>query len=640
MLTPTVSRFASVCDGFRRNIFFCIGRGFLPLLAVILLATPQLAFSQNSLAVTVAPKLVNITEGDEVSAVGTYRVVLDADPGKGKTVEITVVGATTDTNDEIYVSGPGMPRTTEVEGPLVLNFTGGPVDTATWDDEIVVTVTVVDDADAVDETVTLTHTATIIEEDGDKDEVVLRNVSVTVKVTDSDEKGVTISDFELVIDETASGTYSVALDTEPAGVVTVKIGIAGVTGELSVSPSRLFFTPGNPANYGPQTVAVYAGEDFDGDDDSATLTHTVRGGDYTGELVDRVKVTVTDNDTRGVTVTPTTLSVISGSRDYRIATYTIVLDTQPMGTVDITVTKPNESAVPGIGHVTVSPMSRTFSRTDWNSPKTVTVSVPFTVPRQIPGDSASDSLLPPSVNLTHTVNTEGNGRDEGYIEASTDNNIRFSDPDVVAVTIGDNPPAGMSVPSTLDVTEGGMNTYTVTVSNPPIAGLVVTVEGSTGTDVTVDTDPEMDLAQNTMTFDKENTTRKVTVVAGEDSDGEPDTVRLTHSVTANGFSVSRVLTVTVKDNDRQGVTVTPTTLDIPEGEHRTYDVSLDTVSTGNVTITISGDSGDVTVDKSQLTFTRENSRLTQQVTVTAPRGRRRGTGCFRDAQAQGAWGRL
>ena len=29
-------------------------------------------------------------------------------------------------------------------------------------------------------------------------------------------------------------------------------------------------------------MTVYAGEDFDAENDTATLTHTVRGGDYTG----------------------------------------------------------------------------------------------------------------------------------------------------------------------------------------------------------------------------------------------------------------------------------------------------------------------------------------------------------------------
>ena len=151
------------------------------------------------------------------------------------------------------------------------------------------TVAARDDLNAVSETITITHSATI-----DDDAVAVNRVSVRVTVKDDDTKGVTIAatvttptvnaELELVIDETASGTYTVALDTEPAGMVTVDIG--GVSGELSVSPSRLFFTPDD---YAAKTVTVYAGKDFDGDDDSATLTHTVRGGDYTGERVESVK---------------------------------------------------------------------------------------------------------------------------------------------------------------------------------------------------------------------------------------------------------------------------------------------------------------------------------------------------------------
>ena len=40
--------------------------------------------------------------------------------------------------------------------------------------------------------------------------------------------------------------------------------------------------------------------------DTATLTHTVRGGDYTGVAASTVSVTVEDNDDirRGVTVAP------------------------------------------------------------------------------------------------------------------------------------------------------------------------------------------------------------------------------------------------------------------------------------------------------------------------------------------------
>ena len=169
-------------------------------------------------------------------------------------------------------------------------------------------------------------------------------------------------------------------------------------------------------------------------------------------------------------MTPTALAVFSGSSAYRSATYTVVLNTQPVGSVNIIVSKPDEDAEPGISHVRVSRSSLTFGRNNWNSPQSVTVSVPSTVPV----DDQGDSVLPTSVTLTHAVNTTGTGRDEGYKEASasTDPAV-FSSPGDVTVSIGTVPPAAMSLPSSLTVTEGRSNTYRITVSNPPQAGLEV-----------------------------------------------------------------------------------------------------------------------------------------------------------------------
>ena len=57
----------------------------------------------------------------------------------------------------------------------------------------------------------------------------------------------------------------------------------------------------------------------------ATLTHNPSGADYNSVSDASLTVTVTDNDTRGVTVTPTSLTVNEGGTN----TYTVVLDTQP-----------------------------------------------------------------------------------------------------------------------------------------------------------------------------------------------------------------------------------------------------------------------------------------------------------------------
>ena len=59
MLKRQFSRSASIRDGFRQRNFIHLGRGFLPLLAVILLVAPSLAFA-NGLTVTVDPRSLDI----------------------------------------------------------------------------------------------------------------------------------------------------------------------------------------------------------------------------------------------------------------------------------------------------------------------------------------------------------------------------------------------------------------------------------------------------------------------------------------------------------------------------------------------------------------------------------------------------
>ena len=54
--------------------------------------------------------------------------------------------------------------------------------------------------------------------------------------------------------------------------------------------------------------------------------------------VDESTVSITDNDTRGVTITPTALSIVELAWD----DYTVVLDSEPTGEVTITITDPTD----------------------------------------------------------------------------------------------------------------------------------------------------------------------------------------------------------------------------------------------------------------------------------------------------------
>ena len=559
---PKRSRSASICGVFSQRYSLNVGGLFLPFLAVMLVAMPQLGFAQGSLAVTVNPRSLDIEEGDGVTATGMYRVVLDADPGADKTVKITVVGAPTTDTAEIYVSSDS-PDTDVVEDSLVLTFTGG--ENGTWSSEKTVSVIVADDADAVDETVTLTHTATV-EEDGDEDEVTLRNVSVTVRVKDGDMQSVrVIADALVLVPEAGSATYTIDLNTQPTATVTVDVG--GTSGEITVSPSRLFFTPDsyNDETGGAKTVTVYAGVDFDAENDTATLTHTVRGGDYTGVSANTVSVRVADPDVRGVTVMPALLNIAAG----RSETYMVVLNTQPTRSVYITVDSDMDD-------VTLSRSSLTFTTSSWDDPQTVTV-------RVAAGTSAANA------GLTHTVDIDRSSRDKGYDTL---------DPPISAVRVeitADPPtPVRLSPSTTRSIREGQSTTYTVRMSSAPSSGTTESVEVvSDNTDVTVDSDP--------LIFNSENEPVTVTVTALEDDDGVTDTATLTHTVTGESV-VSRRLSVRVTDNDTRGVTVTQTSLEVTEGASGTYTVVLDTQPTDTVTVTITGAEGDVTVTPSQLTF--------------------------------------
>ena len=440
--------------------------------------------------------------------------------------------------------------------------------------------TVDQDDDAVSETVTLTHTATVGEDD-----VTLSNSSVTVTITDTNpDRGVTVSTPTLAVPEAGRNSYMVKLESKPTGTVTVDIG--GASGEVTVSPSRLVFMPDD---YGDKEVFVYAGEDFDGDHDTVELTHTVRGGDYTGVSAEpsTVKVTVGDNDPRGVTVTPETLNIVAGSSD----AYTVVLNTQPARTVYITVADDSDDVTP-------SRSSLSFSTSNWNRPQSVTVRV------------AAGATTGVSANLSHAVETTSNSRDKGYDEVESIQGVEVS-------IVADAPTRlTLSRSSTLTIDEGRSAEYTVRLYSEPQTDVRVAV-GVVPSDGDVVAEPP----SLTFTTDNWNQTRTVTVTANEDDDAVSDTATLTHTVDSETV-VSRELAVTVRDNDTRGVSVTPTSFEVKEGASGTYSVVLDTEPTGNVTVTVNGASGDVTVTPSQLTFVvapnEENAWFkAQTVTVNA-----------------------
>ena len=357
-----------------------------------------------------------------------------------------------------------------------------------------VTVTAGQDDDDEDDTATLTHTAAGGNYAGE-------TVELGVTVVD-DDRGIVLTPMSLSVDEAdATGaTYTVKLATQSDEAVTVTVAGQANT-DLTLTglsaTNTLTFTTSNWSM--GQTVTVKAGQDDDGVDDTATLTHTAAGGEY-----DTVKaeLPVTVRDDRSIVLSKSSLSVDEG--DATGATYTVKLSHLPSDTVTVTVTGPADTGL------TLDDITLTFTTANWNMAQTVTVKA---------GDDAG--WMDDTATLTHTAE----GADYADVTAE------------LLVTVVDDDRGIVLTPTSLSVDEGGTTgaTYTVKLSHVPTQAVTITVTGQANTDLTL-----TGLSTtNTLTFTTSNwnMAQTVTVKADQDTDWLDDTATLTH--TAAGQSTPR-----------------------------------------------------------------------------------------------------
>ena len=283
--------------------------------------------------VAIDPTSISLEEPapGEAAVASSYTVKLNSKPTD--TVTVTIGGA----NPAVSLSGATLSNTN------TLTFT-----TSNWDTAQTVTVTPVEDANGIAETITLTH----IQSGGDYTGIAAD--SVTVNVTDSDTRNVVLSPTSLTVTEgdDTGVSYTVKLSTQPSDTVSVSIGGHSGT-DLSISgaaPSNSNTLTFSTSNWSTaQTVTVKAGHDGNSDDESEILTHTASGGDY-ANLTKDLPVTVTDD-------APATVTVSFGSAAYTVAEsddpdttdvtenaveVTVTLDADPERMVVIPISKTNE----------------------------------------------------------------------------------------------------------------------------------------------------------------------------------------------------------------------------------------------------------------------------------------------------------
>ncbi|WP_052338717.1 DUF4347 domain-containing protein, partial [Planktothrix prolifica] len=365
--------------------------------------------------------------------------------------------------------------------------------------------------------------------------IALGTTNQSVTITDNDTKGITVTPTTVLTTTEAGGnaTFTVVLNSQPTADVTIPLTSSN-SAEGTVDKSSLTFTAANWNT--PQTVTVTGVDDLVVDGNIAynivTAAATSTDTNYSGVNATDVAVSNTDNDTKGITVTPTTgLTTTEAGGN---ATFTVVLNSQPTADVTIPLTSSN------IAEGTIDKTSLTFTTANWNTPQTVTV-------------TGVDDLVVDG-NIAYNIVTAA--------ATSTDTNYSGVDATDVAVSNTDNDTKGITVTPTtgLTTTEAGGNaTFTVVLNSQPTANVTIPLTSSNTAEGTIDK------SSLTFTTANWNVAQTVTVTGVEDlvDDGDIAYNIVTAAATStdanySGFDASDVA-VTNTDNDTKGITVTPTT---------------------------------------------------------------------------------
>ena len=197
--------------------------------------------------------------------------------------------------------------------------------------------------------------------------------STTLTIIDGDTAPTAIvlslSPTEVTEGDTATVTVTAAFppgSATLAGDTMVTVSVAGTTATVgtdfsAVSGFMVIIAAGMTS--GTNTFDLVTTEDTVTEPDE-TLTVSATAAASFGTITP-VTLTIIDDDTAGVTISPTALEVTEGGEQ----TYTVVLVTEPTGTVVVAIDEGSGATAP----ITVSDLSLSFSPTTWSAAQTVTV---------------------------------------------------------------------------------------------------------------------------------------------------------------------------------------------------------------------------------------------------------------------------
>ena len=302
-----------------------------------------------------------------------------------------------------------------------------------------------------------------------------------------------------------------------------------------------------PAGTSVTTTLEVIDDAVDEEEETVVLLASTYGPDYADSQ--EVTVRIEDDDTAGVTVTPTSLSLTEEGTG---TTYQVRLDSEPTHTVTIRIRSDNED-------LEVDPASLSFGPGNWSTPRAVTV--------EAARDGGYDDE---SGTLTHEADSEDPNYGEelaidGVTVAVDDDEL----PPALEISVITHQHGGLEV-SHLREGEPAYRTFAVTVSVPegdaPTADTTITLtSGGTASSVT-----DYTLAETVTLGVGERSVETPLTVTDDEPFEIPETLTLQATTDDDGYVSSPVVTVTIYDDNYSTLTVSAeaSTVSEPNGTVR------------------------------------------------------------------------
>ena len=193
------------------------------------------------------------------------------------------------------------------------------------------------------------------------------NTAATVATTIYTPPAITIVAGTSPVTEGTSAVFTLSRAGSTTAALTVNVTVSETGGDMVAASNEGARTVAFLANSATATLSVATASDSV-DEANSVVTATISAdtgspASYSVGTPASAMVTVEDNDTRGVTVSATALTV----NEDTTGTYTVVLDSQPTANVTVTPSRTGSS------DVTFSPATLTFTALNWNTVQPVTV---------------------------------------------------------------------------------------------------------------------------------------------------------------------------------------------------------------------------------------------------------------------------